>query len=39
VSSKFRVGISADFKTTAEGLLEPVLAERFDPNPSSSKSS
>jgi phosphoglycerate dehydrogenase-like enzyme len=33
VSSKFRVGISADFKTAAEGLLEPVLAERLDPQP------
>lgn len=33
MSNKFRVGISADFRTTAEGLLEPVLAERFDPQP------
>jgi hypothetical protein len=26
----FRVGITADFKTTAAGLLEPALAETFD---------
>lgn len=33
MTNKFRIGISADFKTTAAGLLEPVLAERFDPHP------
>lgn len=29
----FRIGITADFKTTAKGLLEPALAEHFDPLP------
>lgn len=29
----FRVGVSADFKTTAAGLLEPVLEEMFGPLP------
>lgn len=29
----FRVGVSADFKTRAAGLIEPVLAEKFDPLP------
>jgi D-3-phosphoglycerate dehydrogenase len=33
VTGALRVGISADFGTTAQGLLEPVLAERFDPTP------
>ncbi len=31
--AKFRVGVSADFKTRAANLLEPVLAEKFDPIP------
>jgi hypothetical protein len=27
---KFRVGISADFKAEAAGLLEPILVEQID---------
>lgn len=29
----FRVGVTADFRTEASGLLEPVLAEQFAPLP------
>ncbi len=32
-SSKFRIGVSADFTTRAAGLLEPTLHEIFDPLP------
>jgi len=33
MTDPFRVGISPDFKTEGAGLLEPVLAEIFDPLP------
>lgn len=33
ITPSFRVGLSADFKTEGAGLLEPVLAEQFDPLP------
>jgi phosphoglycerate dehydrogenase-like enzyme len=33
MSGKFRVGISADFKTEGAGLLEPILPEQFGSRP------
>jgi len=33
MTDKFLVGISADFKTQGRGVLEPLLAEYFDPLP------
>lgn len=33
LNDAFRVGISPDFKTEAQGQLEPILAEIFDPLP------
>ena len=31
MTEKFRVGISADFKHEGAGVLEPILAEQFNP--------
>ena len=33
MSGKFRVGLSADFKTEGAGLLEPILPEQFGSRP------
>jgi phosphoglycerate dehydrogenase-like enzyme len=33
MGQSFRVGVSADFRTEASGLLEPVLAQQLDPLP------
>ncbi len=33
MTSLFQVGLSAEFKTEATELLEPILREQFDPRP------
>ncbi len=33
MTNHFRIGVSSDFKITAAGAIEPVLADKFDPLP------
>src|SRR5881409_623496 len=33
MAALFRVGVTADFRTEASGLLDPILAQQLDPLP------